>query len=106
VLHKLSAEEVLLKLIIPSSPARITDEEWQIPTSGYMGMGRMGCEVVVTLDDVSVEITAQLQNELTYARPFCVHLYSTDSALSRTALFLIHLNNKRNKKYNFLVKNK
>jgi hypothetical protein len=65
----------------------------------------MGCGVVVALDDVSVEITAELQKELTYACPFCVHLYSTGNAVSGTVLYLIHLNNKRNNKIQLLVKN-
>jgi len=70
-----------------------------------MGMRRMGWGVVVALDDVSVEITAELQKELTYACPFCVHLYSTGNPVSGTVLYLIHLNDKRNNKIQLLVKN-
>jgi len=52
-------------------------------------MRRTGCGVVVALDDVSVEITAELQKELTYAGPSCVHLYSTGNAMSGTVPYLI-----------------
>ena len=49
----------------------------------------------MALDDVSVEITAELQKELTYACPSCVHLYSTGNPVSGTVLYLIHLNDEK-----------
>jgi len=59
----------------------------------------------VAVDGVSVEITAELQKQLTYACPFCVHLYSTGNVVSGSLLYHIHLNDKRNNKIQLLVKN-
>jgi hypothetical protein len=75
------------------------------PHVTFQGDEKCGLGVLVTLDDVSVEITAQLQTEVTYACPFCVHLYSTGNVVTSMVFFLIYSDHKRNNKIQLLVKN-